>query len=814
MSMELKPNFTPRAQEAIVGSRKIAQSFHKRVINEDHLSLSLASVQSLSLLDFYTSCGIEQQDIVVFIRNKLTKGESKNLQKSYFSSKFKMVLSKAVKLAETYEHDFVGIEHILLALLDEDKCAISLFLSSKNISPDQAKLSIRARFLVAEAETSVPAIRAETRAAETTKQRQPQSQTLEKYATNLNALATQGKFDLVIGRSKEIKDMEEVLCRRTKNNPILLGEPGVGKTAVVEGLAQQIVQGDCTDFLANKTIYSLDLAGMIAGTKYRGQFEERLKKALEEISKDDRIVLFIDEIHTLVGAGSAEGTMDAANILKPLLARGELMCIGATTRGEYKKTILKDGALDRRFQPILIEEPSQKDCLKILKGIKEKYEKFHGVKYDEECLELSIKLSSRHIPDRQLPDKAIDLLDQAGSKAKIRGYKRPTIAREIEDQIAELYAKEESSSEPHILIRKRENLLEKYTKIIEDWAEEATKNKVEVEATDIYQVLTQKTGIPSEDLSEAEKDKVLNLEKNLNKLIIGQKDAVKKISKSILRNKAGLGEEGKPIGSFLLLGSSGVGKSYLAKQISNIMFGGTKNLIQLDMSEFSEKSSSSKLLGASPGYVGFEESNSIVDRVRKNPYSVILFDEIEKAHAEVTQLLLQVLEEGSVTDSSGRKASFKNCIIVLTGNIGSALTKKSNTVGFGQSTESQVNTEEKVKELAKQTLKPELVNRIDSVVIFQNFAENEIKNICKLELEKLQRRTSDKINKLKFNPSIINFITEEALKENDGARPIKKIIKRKIETPLAEKILEQNQHTQISVSLSYVKGEVKLSIKE
>jgi ATP-dependent Clp protease ATP-binding subunit ClpC len=804
--MELKPNFTPRAQEAIINSKKIAEELDKRVISEDHLCLSVSKIQSLSLIDFYSTCGVKAEDLEKFIRKRLKQGANHEKKKPYFSTGFKSILGRSLKIAEKFEHDFVGLEHILLAILEKENCSLTLFLKSAGISSDQASLAIKTRFLISESDMSRrPSPEKDLSPAEI--EQKPQTADL-KYTTNFNELAAQGKFDRVIGRNEEVKDMSEVLCRRSKNNPILLGEPGVGKTAVVEGLSQQIVDGKCTDFLLNKTIYALDLAAMIAGTKYRGQFEERLKKTMEEISKNKNIVLFIDEIHTIVGAGSAEGTMDAANILKPLLARGEIMCIGATTRNEYKKSILKDGALDRRFQPILVEEPNKKDCIEILNGIKDRYEKFHGVIYKDSAINLSVELSNRYINDRQLPDKAIDLLDQAGSKAKIRSFKRPEKAVEMEQQIAELYSSEEKSSEPHIVIKKREQLIKDYTSLIEKWADQSAKQKVYVTNEDIYKVLTQKTGIPNEDLSETEKNKILKLEENLNKKVIGQKNAINLISKSILRSKAGLGDKSKPMGSFLFLGASGVGKTYLAKQIADLIFGGESNLIQFDMSEFTEKSSSSKLLGASPGYVGFEESSSIVDSVKKRPYSVILFDEIEKAHPEVNSLLLQIMEEGSITDSSSRTASFKNCVIIMTGNIGSNLTKKTNTVGFGAATSQKEDTQSKIKEEASKILKPELINRVDGIAIFENFNEKNLQQIVALECNKLALRAEEKIHSIKFNKSILNFITEQALKENDGARPIKKIIKNYIENPLAEKILQSDSIEKPSFSISYTKSQV------
>ena len=807
MTMELKPNFTPRAQEAIIGSRNIAEKFNKRMITENHLCLSVARTQSISIAEFYSACSIDPAKINTFIKNKLQKGANPPRNKSYFSSKFKELLNGAINQAKKFEHDYVGVEHILLSILNSEETLFCTFLKTEGIDLDQAKLAIRARFLVSEMEKEPSRARAETSIQSEVAGMAPSSQNanLLKYSINFNNLASEGKFDNVIGRDQEIKDMSEVLCRRSKNNPILLGEPGVGKTAVVEGLAQSIVNGNATDFLVNKTIYALDLAGMIAGTKYRGQFEERLKKVMEEISSDKSSILFIDEIHTLVGAGSAEGTMDAANILKPLLARGEIMCIGATTRGEYRKSILKDGALDRRFQPILVEEPSEQECLEILDGIKERYESFHGVTYSEDSILKAVKLSNRYILDRYLPDKAIDLLDQAGSKAKIRGFKRPEEAIKIEEEIAKLYKKEESSSEPHLIIKKREKLVEKYTSIIEDWANEAVKKKINVQKSDIYKVLTQKTGIPTEDLNQSDKERVLNLKCNLKKTVIGQDEAVDEISKSILRNKAGLNVESRPIGSFLFLGSSGVGKTYLAKKLCGLMFGGESSIIQLDMSEFSEKSSASKILGSAPGYVGYEEGGSIIEKIKKKPHSVVLFDEIEKADPEVTNLLLQILEEGKLTDSSGREASFRNSIIIITGNIGSSLTKKANQVGFGAKEVSSKEVKQSIIEESRKILKPELINRIESPIIFNNFSAKELKLIVKVELDCLSLRAEEKAGSLKFNPSVIDYISNKAATLNDGARPIRKIIKDEIENPLAEMLVKEEIDTSNLTSISYLK---------
>lgn len=810
MSMELRPNFTPRAQEAIMDSRKIALDHNRRVINEDHLSLSVCRISSLSLEEFFAFFNLKTDQAQSFIKKTLKSNPKLNPNKPYFSSGFKKILSKAISLAQNLDHDYVGLEHIILSLLSVEECALSLFLTASGVDLNDAQLSIKTRFLISESDKVTPIARPiEQQELQKTSNNQS---SLEKYSTNLNSLAKSLKLDGVIGRDNEIKEISEILCRRTKNNPILIGDPGVGKTAVIEGLAKIIIDSSCTDFLVNKSVYSLDLASMIAGTKYRGQFEERLKKVIDEASKDENIILFIDEIHTLVGAGSAEGAMDAANILKPVLARGEIRCIGATTPKEYKKSIMKDGALDRRFQPVRISEPKRDEAVEILSGVSKKYGKFHSVTYSDDVIQAAVDLSIRYITDRRLPDKAIDLIDQAGSKAKIKSYKRPKKAKEIEEEVNKLYDAEESSSEPHIIVRKRDKLLNEYSKIIKKWAEKATKNLASVSVNDLQSIVSKKTGIPLEHINQSEKSKILNLEKNLNKLVIGQEEAIRLISESILRSKAGLADKHKPIGSFLFLGASGVGKSYLAKQLAHLVFGSADNIIQIDMSEFSEKSSASKILGSAPGYVGYDDAPSIVDKLKEKPYSVILFDEVEKAHEEVTNLLLQAIEEGFVSDSSGRKAYLNNCIIVMTGNIGAHLTKKSSTVGFGGG--STNNDREKIFEQAKATLRPELINRLDSVVIFENFNQKQFESIVKLELSKLSAKIEDKVNKVKFTNSLIKHLADEAIKIKDGARPIKTLIKNLIETPLSVEFLQKDPVSASILTISYVREKVKILFKE
>ncbi len=818
--MKTQPNFTPRAQESIREARLIALENKESKITMDHLTLGVVSIDSVSIIEFFDTAEVDHVKAIQYITNKIKQNGGDTPKQLEPAEDFKRVLRASHNASIKMEHPYVGVEHILLAIFEEGANSLVHFLASEGVSMRDAKRIVQSRFLVEDAEEERSITKTQEKKESQTqdpsqkrKQKKEKCATFEKFTTNLNKLAEDGKFDSVIGRSSEIKDAAEVLCRRNKNNPILLGEAGVGKTAIVEGLAQTIIFSQCTSFLESKTIYAVDLAGMIAGTKYRGQFEERLKKVIDGAVNDDDAILFIDEIHTLIGAGSAEGTMDAANILKPLLARGKVRCIGATTRKEYRKTILKDGALDRRFQPIIVEEPSEEDCVKILNGVKANYEKFHKVVYPQAVVNEAVKLSSRYITDRYLPDKAIDLLDQAGSKAKIRAFRRPQEALDIEKEIERLYLSEQCSSEPHIVIRKKEELVKKYTAIMEAWANESTSRATEVQKSDIHKVLTQKTGIPVKDISQSEKERILNLEPNLNEVIVGQEKAVEKLCKAILRNKAGLNDRNKPIGSFLFLGSSGVGKTYLSQQLAHYIFGGEKNVIKLDMSEYGEKASTAKITGAVPGYVGYEEGSSIIERIRKQPHSVVLFDEIEKAHPDVLNLLLQILEDGQITDSSGRTASFKSCVIIMTSNVGSHLTKKTNTMGFGASNDD--NNESAVLEEAGKVFKPELLSRIESKVVFNNLKDEQIRKITELECAKLERRAEEKVSSIHFDETLYQHICDKLSKENNesGARPIRTIIKEEVEQPLAESLINCDSPFQVKATIAF-DGEVRVTIYE
>lgn len=824
MKMTPKPNFTPRAQQAISEAKRVAKKFGNEFISLEHLFYGMVDLSAGILSEILFLLQIDQE----VLKNEIEKtfyivdyDETQTFSPedidAEYDEHFHLVLKVAASISEKLGHEYVGIEHMLLALLKYEHSSVPSFFDQFNATEDDIIAEVREYLHISKEQT--PAKQDRIKFINKTKANPPKeakNQNLEKFATNLNVLAQQGKFDNIIGKESEIYDVSEILCRRTKNNPVLLGEPGVGKTAIVEGLAQNIVKGTSSDFLLNKIIYSLDLGSLIAGTKYRGQFEERLKGIIEEARKNKDIILFIDEIHTLVGAGSAEGSMDAANLLKPLLARGELKCIGATTHSEYKKTILKDGALDRRFQAVKVIEPNQKETRQILEGVKDKYESFHSISYPSETLDLIVELAGKYILDKQFPDKAIDIMDQAGSKVKIKNIERPQEAKDIEHQLEQLALKESKLqsvgySYEHVEDEQLD-LLEKYDEIISKWAKKTMKKKIAVKPQDIFEVLSSRTGVPIKDMSKKDSEKMLGLFKNLNKRIIGQKQALQEISESILRSKSGLQDPNKPVGSFLLVGASGTGKTYTAKCIAEFIYGSKDTLIQIDMSEYSEKISATRLIGAAPGYVGYEEGGELTERVRRNPYSVILFDEVEKAHPEVLNILLQIMEEGVVTDNSGRKIHFNNCIIILTGNIGSEKAAKPN-IGFGQSDSVQVAKDKLTQEL-KTFFRPEFLNRLNEIVLFNDFNEEQLAKIVKLELSKLSDKLSDKNIKLSATPKAVKYIATKAVQEKMGARPIRRIIQKLIENQLSTLILSKELPENSSIKFSLIKGEMQYKITE
>ena len=798
--MRTNHNFTPRAQQILKNAFDLALETKRKQVDPDHLLLSLLEVDAILVNDVLKSCGVPPKQFHDTIRENIEYGQEE-VQKCKYSDNIKKVLTVAQDCSSVLEHDYIGLEHVFYGLFKVPDEKLDLLLVKAVVNKKYVAECIEDFFQAekeeeqvtyspnTESKANIEAIKEEVKSTSL--------KNLELYAENYNELAKAGKFDKVICREEELDQMYEILCRRGKNNPVLLGDPGVGKTALVEALSQKITSSTAPDMLLSRVVYALDLPAMVAGTKYRGQFEERLKNVVEEVKNNPNIILFVDEIHTLVGAGSAEGTMDASNILKPLLARGEIRCVGATTQEEYKKTIGKDGALDRRFQSIKIEEPCKDKTLQILNGIVKSYSKYHDVIYSKNKLELVVDLCTRFIHDKNFPDKAIDILDQAGSKAKIREYTRPEEAKSLEVEIERLFDVKNPSANN---IKLQTELFERYKEILEKWADDCEERKVYVTNQDIYEVVSNKTGIPISRLSYTKSKAVTDLQKNLNKEVVGQQQAITKIYESILRSNSGICEENKPLGSFLFLGQSGVGKTHIAKMLAKHLFGGEDKIIQFDMSEFSDKINGSRLVGSAPGYVGYEEGGQLTEKIRKNPYSVILFDEIEKASQEVTQMLLQVLEEGKITDNFGKVANFKNSVIIMTGNVGAEFTEKSPSLGFGQSESSdRIQYEQKVFEEVKKSFKPEFLNRIDEIVVFNGFKEDSYKKILNIEFNKIKDRVSTKGINIQYDSTFEEFIIEEVQKQNYGARLIKRLLQKNVENTLALDILNKKIKAQESI---------------
>lgn len=792
--MEILPNFTPRVQQAIKIAKQDAIDLKHQKVEPMHLLSGIFKVQNSFFQALHDNTIFKSFDFKEYINKYINANQKFDLINLTYSKSFKNILRKSLDLANSYTHDYVGVEHVLVTLLNQPD--LKFFFDEIGLKNKELSLQIKSTLegeivekseQLKDAEIKKRKIRPDSKIAIN-----DSTPNLSKYATNFTELARDGKFDKVVCRNSNIKEIIEILCRRTKNNPIILGEAGVGKTALVEGLAQKIISSDIPDFLQNKNIYSLNLNHIIAGTKYRGQFEERVKDVIEEIKADENNILFIDEIHTIVGAGSAEGSMDAANILKPMLARGEIRCIGATTIKEHKSSIEKDAALTRRFQAVYIEEPSTNECFEILKNVSPQYESFHGVKYRKNALKSAVDLSSRYIADRHLPDKAIDIIDEAGSKVKIRNFNKPKELQKIESDLESLIDQEQSSndlSRKEVLGSCIDELFEKYQSILDEWQQSFKTKPIYVTEKDIQETISSKTSIPISIISSSSDEKYLKLKDNLNKEIIGQIKAVDSIYNSIIRSACGLNSPDKPAGTFLFLGKTGTGKTLTAKKISKFIFGGENKIIRFDMGEYSESISSSKLIGSAPGYVGYESGSMLIDRVRKNPYSVILFDEIEKAHPEVLKVLLGILDEGTLSDNFGRTASFKNCLIILTGNLGSEIIEKSHgAIGFNNFNNEDL-IKEKIKEKVQSHFSPEFANRIDELVIFSSFSDDSYKKIINLQLNKINKKLRPKKIKLFLDETVVDYFISELKSINLGARPIERIFQKQIESSLAENML-------------------------
>ena len=718
-----------------------------------------------------------------------------------FTPRTKRVIENAFIEARKLGYNYIGTEHLLIGILREGDCIAARILLELNVNIPRLYNEIVK--VINEGED----LQGEERDGNVERKTGSYNQTttLNQVGEDLTKKATEGKLDPIIGRKEEIERVIQILSRRTKNNPCLIGEPGVGKTAVVEGLAQKIVAGDVPEILKDKRVVSMDISGMVAGAKYRGDFEERIKKALAEVKKAGDIILFIDEMHTIVGAGAAEGAIDAANILKPMLARGEIQLVGATTLNEYRKYIEKDAALERRFSPVNVNEPSEKDTIKILKGIRDKYEAHHGVKITDEAIEAAVTMSVRYINDRFLPDKAIDLIDEAASKAKLKTFTEPDSLKELEEKIEEAQKDKEEAvrtqkfEKAATLRDKEKELKEKYEKEQKKWKNKNTKQVTDIAEENIAEVISNWTGIPASKITEDENVRLKNLEKNLHERVIGQNEAVEAVAKAIRRGRVGLKDPKRPIGSFLFLGPTGVGKTELSKALAESLFGDENAMIRVDMSEFMEPHSVSKLIGSPPGYVGFDEGGQLTEKIRRKPYSVILFDEIEKAHPDVMNMLLQILEDGRLTDSQGRTVNFKNTVIIMTSNIGARLITDKKALGFSQVRSAEEDakkeyeeTKREVMDTLKRELRPEFINRIDEIIVFHKLTDTEISEIIDIMLKEVTNRLALQKIKIELEPEVKELIASKGIDKNFGARPLRRTIQSVLEDKLAEEILDGN----------------------
>ena len=801
MSDEGMSNFTPRAQQVLALARKEADRFNHNFVGTEHLLLGLIKLGQGVAVNVLQKMGLDLETVRLEVEKQVGTGpDQKQVGNIPYTPRVKKVLNLASKEAKQLQHTYVGTEHILLGLLREGDGVAARVLKNLDIDIEQTRQEILKEldpnFAMSDEEMEEEEEGEESAPTKGGKKGN-KTPALRAFGRDLTEIARKGEMDPVIGRADEIERVIQILCRRTKNNPVLLGEAGVGKTAIVEGLAQEIIAGNVPELLRDRRVVTLDLALMVAGTKYRGQFEERIKAVMDEIRRAKNVILFIDELHTIVGAGSAEGTMDASNIIKPALSRAELQCVGATTLNEYRKYIEKDAALERRFQTVKVEAPSIDEAVEILKGLRVKYEDHHHAEISDEAVEASVRLSDRYITARYLPDKAIDVMDEAGSRARIKTMTRPPEIKELEQKIEEIKEKKEEAIKEQDFERaaamrdEEKQAKENLETSMEEWKAASADNRVVISDEDIMQVISKWTGIPLQRMEKDEIKKLLSMEKTLEETIIGQSDAVEALSKALRRSRADLKDPSRPIGAFALLGPTGVGKTLLAKTIAKELFGDPKALIQIDMSEYMEKFASSRLVGSPPGYVGFEEGGQLTEQVRRRPYSVVLFDEIEKAHPDVANMLLQILEEGKLTDSQGRTVDFRNTIILLTSNVGAESAKRSKSIGFNNSDEDV--DYEKMKELimdeAKKAFRPEFLNRLDDVIVFHSLDKQALMKILDLEVIKVVERLKKKDINLVLDDKARDFLVKKGHDPEYGARPMRRAVERFMEDPLAEEIL-------------------------
>ena len=818
-------NFTPRAQQVLALARKEADRFNHNYVGTEHLLLGLIKLGQGVAVNVLQKMSMDLETVRMEVEKQVGSGPETQSQGNIpYTPRVKKVLALAGKEAKALNHSYVGTEHILLGLLREGDGVAARVLKNLDVDIERTRNEILKELdpnfspndLGVEDEDGI------FEEAEVSGGKDSKTPALRAFGRDLTELATNSELDPVIGRVEEIERVVQILCRRTKNNPVLIGEAGVGKTAIIEGLAQEIAAGNVPELLREKRVITLDLALMVAGTKYRGQFEERIKAVMDEIIRAKNVILFIDELHTIVGAGSAEGAMDASNIIKPALSRGELQCVGATTLNEYRKYIEKDAALERRFQTVKVDEPNVEDAIKILQGLQHKYELHHKARYSDDAIQSAVMLSERYLTGRFLPDKAIDIMDEAGAKARIGAMTRPPEFKQLEMAVEEIRKEKEEAIgdqeyEKAAALRdeekkKKSELDEK----LEEWRAQSEEKTIDVDEDDIMAVISKWTGVPLQRMEEAEAAKLLRMEEDLKEHVIGQDEAVTAISKALRRSRADLKDPRRPIGSFIFLGPTGVGKTFLARNLAEFMFGDPDALIQIDMSEYMEKFTSSRLIGSPPGYVGYEEGGQLSEAVRRRPYSVVLFDEIEKAHPDVMHLLLQILEEGTVTDSLGRKVDFRNTIIIMTSNVGAELIKKQTALGFGAMENESADYEGmrvKILEQSKKVFKPEFLNRLDDLIVFHMLEKKDLVKIVDLEISKVIDRLKSREIAVKIDNKAKDFLIEDGYDPEYGARPMRRSVEKHLEDPLAEHLLRGDVKDGDFVGVTFDKKENKLKFK-
>ena len=810
--------YTPQAKEALSLAVGMAESLNHGYVGTEHLLIGLLQEGTGVAARVLEENGVEESKVVELVSQLISPNTSVQMaENAAYTPRARRVIENSYREAVRFKAAQIGTEHILIAILREGDCVASRLLNTMGISVQKLYID-----LLAAMGEDAPSIKDEMQRGNSGK-RGSSTPALDSYSRNLTQMALDGKLDPVIGREHEIQRVIQILSRRTKNNPCLIGEPGVGKTAVVEGLAQRIAAGDVPDTIADKRVMTLDLSGMVAGSKYRGEFEERIKKVIAEVVEAKDVLLFIDEIHTIIGAGGAEGALDASNILKPSLARGELQLIGATTINEYRKYIEKDSALERRFQPVTVDEPSEEESIAILKGLRSRYEEHHRVEITDDALEAAVKLSSRYINDRFLPDKAIDLIDEAASKVRLSNYTKPSKIKDYEAQIDDLEEEKESAIRDEAyekagdIKKKQEKLKEKIRLTLEKWEKEKETRKLVVGENEVADVVAGWTKIPVKKLAQEESERLKNLEGILHERVVGQEEAVTAVSKAIRRGRIGLKDPKRPIGSFLFLGPTGVGKTELSKALAEAMFGTESSLIRVDMSEYMEKHSVSKMIGSPPGYVGYEEGGQLSEKVRRNPYSVILFDEIEKAHPDVFNILLQVLDDGHITDAQGRKIDFKNTIIIMTSNAGAENIIAPKRLGFGVATDAKADHEfmkGRVMEEVKRLFKPEFLNRIDEIIVFHQLTKEHMKGIADIMLRGIEKRSKEQLGiTLTVNEAAKDLLIDKGYDDKYGARPLRRQIQNDIEDELAEEILSGKVKKDTEVVVTIHKEKVVFETK-